>query len=158
MTCAVWGPLNKTIVVGYSDGKISLFDYESGKVLKTITGHDLSIKKMQVNSRNDMFITASEDKTAGLFNMRTLEKLKTFKISEIVNTAAFHPTKRHVLVGGGQASNATQTGSKETFQAVHFFHSIFEKPIGAVKAHFSPVNAIAVSPDGKSYASGGEDG
>jgi len=27
-----------------------------------------------------------------------------------------------------------------------------------VKGHFGPINTIAIHPDGKSYASGGEDG
>jgi WD40 repeat protein len=41
---------------------------------------------------------------------------------------------------------------------VRFFHSIFEDEIARCKGHFGPINTLAWSPDGKSFASGGEDG
>lgn len=161
MTCGVWGPLNETIVVGYSDGSIRLFHVKSGKVLKMINGddaHTSNINKIQLNKRGDMFITASDDKTAALYNLRTFQKIKTYPYSEIVNTAAISPLKKHILLGGGRASTATTTGKKDTYNAVHFYHTIFENEVGNIKAHFSPINIIAISPDGKSFASGGEDG
>lgn len=33
-TCAVWGPLNKTIYVGTKSGKLQIIDVGSGMVLK----------------------------------------------------------------------------------------------------------------------------
>ncbi|KAJ2298209.1 translation initiation factor eIF3 subunit, partial [Coemansia sp. RSA 2706] len=30
--------------------------------------------------------------------------------------------------------------------------------VGTVKGHFGPINTLAVQPDGKGFASGGEDG
>ena len=41
---------------------------------------------------------------------------------------------------------------------MRFFNYIFEEELGAVQGHFGPVNTISFSPDGQSYASGGEDG
>jgi len=35
---------------------------------------------------------------------------------------------------------------------------IFMEEIGSVRGHFGPVNAIAIHPDGRSFATGGEDG
>jgi len=35
---------------------------------------------------------------------------------------------------------------------------VYEEEIGTVKGHFGPIHALAFSPDGKSYVSGGEDG
>ena len=39
-----------------------------------------------------------------------------------------------------------------------FFHMIYEEEFGRVKGHFGPINALAIHPYGKSYASGSEDG
>jgi len=41
---------------------------------------------------------------------------------------------------------------------VRFFHLIFEEELGSVQGHFGPVNTLSYSPDGKGFASGGEDG
>ena len=43
--------------------------------------------------------------------------------------------------------------------AVIFIHiQILEEELGRVKGHFGPINTLAFQPDGKGYASGGEDG
>jgi len=41
---------------------------------------------------------------------------------------------------------------------VRFFHSIFGEELGSILGHFGPVNCLTFSPDGRSFASGGEDG
>lgn len=39
-----------------------------------------------------------------------------------------------------------------------FAPQIYEEEIGGIRGHFGPVNALAISPDGRSFVSGGEDG
>jgi translation initiation factor 3 subunit I len=84
------------------------------------------------------------------------------------------------LLGGGQeAMSVTTTSIRQGKFETRFWHKIFEEEVGRVKGHFGPVNTqvifliwwnsmltiffchfcrIAVSPTGKCYASGGEDG
>ena len=49
-----------------------------------------------------MFISASKDTTAKLWDMDQLEDKKTYKTERPVNSAAISPNKDHVVLGGGQ--------------------------------------------------------
>ena len=67
--------------------------------------------------------------------------------------------KEFVILGGGQdARDVTTTSASEGKFEARFHHKIFEEEIGRVKGHFGPLNCVAVSPQGTSYVSGGEDG
>ena len=54
--------------------------------------------------------------------------------------------------------DVTNTSSRQGKFEARFYHKIFEDEIGRVKGHFGPLNTIAVDPQGRGYASGGEDG
>lgn len=94
-----------------------------------------------------------------IFDADTLKHLKTYKTERPVNSAAISPTSDHVVLGGGQeAMDVTTTAARAGKFEARFFHLIFEEEFGRVKGHFGPINSITFHPDGKSYASGGEDG
>ena len=54
--------------------------------------------------------------------------------------------------------SVTTTSGKAGKFETKFFHLVYETEFGIVKGHFGPINAIAINPDGRSYASGAEDG
>jgi translation initiation factor 3 subunit I len=54
--------------------------------------------------------------------------------------------------------NVTTTSSSSGKFESQFFHMLYEEEFGRVKGHFGPINHIAVHPQGKSFASGSEDG
>jgi translation initiation factor 3 subunit I len=85
--------------------------------------------------------------------------LKTYEPERPVNAAVLSPIFDHVIVGGGQdAMSVTLTSSKAGKFESKIFHKIFGEEIGGIKGHFGPINALAISPDGRSFSSGGEDG
>ena len=51
-----------------------------------------------------MFISASKDSTAKLWDMDTLQDKKTYKTERPVNSASISPNKDHVVLGGGQVN------------------------------------------------------
>ena len=85
--------------------------------------------------------------------------MKTYSTERPVNSAAISPLFDHVVLGGGQeAMEVTTTASESGKFESRFFHLIFEEEFARLKGHFGPIQSLAFHPDGKSYASGGEDG
>jgi len=54
-------------------------------------------------------------------------------------------------------SVTTTSGKVGKFETC-FFHLVYEEEFGSVKGHFGPINALAINPNGRCYASGAEDG
>lgn len=130
-----------------------------GKEITSVKDHTLGIQDMQMSHDGTMFVTASKDTNAKLFDSDTLACLKTYKTERPVNSAAISPIYEHVVLGGGQeAMDVTTTSTRSGKFDSRFFHLIYEEEFARVKGHFGPINSLAFHPDGKSYATGGEDG
>uniref|UniRef100_K3WT70 Eukaryotic translation initiation factor 3 subunit I n=1 Tax=Globisporangium ultimum (strain ATCC 200006 / CBS 805.95 / DAOM BR144) TaxID=431595 RepID=K3WT70_GLOUD len=159
ITGAYWMPLNKAIMTTGGDGTVKLFDPKTGKLLSSHQIHTGEITNVSFNKSKTLAITSSKDNTAKLLDVETLKVLKTYETDRPVNSAAISPIKEHVVLGGGQEamSVTTTSGRVGKFEA-RFFHMVFQEEFGRVKGHFGPINTISFHPDGKSYASGAEDG
>ncbi|KAI8929438.1 WD40-repeat-containing domain protein [Entophlyctis helioformis] len=158
-TFALWGHLNKTIITGHVDGSITIWDPTTGDIINSAKPHSGLIQDMQFNRDKGCFITASKDHSALVIDANTLEVLKRYETTRPVNAAAISPIRPHIMLGGGQdAMNVTMTSAKQGKFEVRFYHLVFEEEIARVKGHFGPINTLAFHPDGKSFASGGEDG
>lgn len=159
ITGVYWMPLNKAIMSTGGDGTIKLFDPKTGKLISSHQIHTGEIMNVAFNKTKTLMITASKDNTAKLLDVETLQVLKTYETDRPVNSAAISPIKDHVVLGGGQEamSVTTTSGRVGKFEA-RFFHMIFQEEFARVKGHFGPINTISFHPDGKSYASGAEDG
>lgn len=156
---AVWGPLDESIITGHENGDLIKWDAKTGEELRRSKDHSKAINDVQISKDQTMAITASKDCSAKLFDVDEFTVVKQFKTERPVNSAAISPLKPHVLLGGGQeAMSVTTTSGKVGKFDARFFHMIFEEELGRVKGHFGPINTVAFHPDGKGYASGGEDG
>jgi translation initiation factor 3 subunit I len=159
-TCLAWSNLNRHIIAGFDSGMIIKYDAETGKELfRTSAIHEDRVNRLNFNADKTLFITASKDTTSKLVDPETMEVIKIFRTDRPVNGAVINPIKPHVLVGGGQdAMSVTVTAANQGKFETRFFHSIYEEEFGRVKGHFGPINAIAIHPQGTSFASGSEDG
>jgi len=156
---AEWGALNQYIVTANADGTVRKWNVETGKEEARVVAHTKEVRCLQFSPDKTMFATASGDKTAKLFDARSFKVIKTYKSDRPLNAVSVSPLGTHVIVGGGQdAMNVTVTSSKVGHFQVDFFHMVYQEYMGNVKGHFGPVNTLSFSPDGKGYASGGEDG
>nr|QEX51220.1 eukaryotic translation initiation factor 3 subunit I-like isoform X1 [Cymbidium ensifolium] len=159
---AVWGPLNKTIISAGEDAAIRIWDSETGQLLKESDkeiGHQKTVTSLVKSADGSHFLTGSLDKSAKLWDSRTLTLIKTYVTERPVNACAISPLLDHVVIGGGQeASAVTRTDHRAGKFEAKFFHKILQEEIGGVKGHFGPINSLAFNPDGRSFSSGGEDG
>ena len=141
----------------YGDGSIRVFDSTTGKETKCIKPHSASVNSIQFSKDLTMFITASKDTTAKIFDAKTLQCIRTIKSDCPLNAAAFSPLFQHCMVGGGLDASLVTTHRGGHFE-VDFYNMVYGDYLGHVKGHFGPVNALAFSPNGKMFASGGEEG
>ncbi|KAK9844159.1 hypothetical protein WJX81_006442 [Elliptochloris bilobata] len=151
--------VNATLISAGEDGFVRRWDVETGKLKLESKIHAGSIADLQMSTDGTHFVTASFDNMSKLVDTQTLEVLKTYATDRPANSAALSPIFDHVLIGGGQeASQVTTTSSRAGKFESRFFHKIFTEEFGSVRGHFGPINACAFSPDGRSFATGGEDG
>uniref|UniRef100_A0A7I2YQI6 Eukaryotic translation initiation factor 3 subunit I n=1 Tax=Homo sapiens TaxID=9606 RepID=A0A7I2YQI6_HUMAN len=113
ITSAVWGPLGECIIAGHESGELNQYSAKSGEVLVNVKEHSRQINDIQLSRDMTMFVTASKDNTAKLFDSTTLEHQKTFRTERPVNSAALSPNYDHVVLGGGQeAMDVTTTSTR----------------------------------------------
>jgi len=70
--------------------------------MRTERPHTGQIMDLQTNKDLTFLISSSKDCTAKLFDIETLEHIKTYTTERPVNSAAISPLKDHVILGGGQ--------------------------------------------------------
>lgn len=156
---ALWSPLNDLIYTACEDGTIRVWSVESGECINTVKVHQNKINSMQFSKDKTMLITASSDMTCNVIDAKSLEVQRSFKTERPLNAAAFSPIFNHIILGGGQeAQNVTVTKAAAGHFEVDFMHVVYGEYLGCIKGHFGPVNTLAFSPNGHSFASGGEDG
>ncbi|KAG7670746.1 hypothetical protein Ndes2526B_g01501 [Nannochloris sp. 'desiccata'] len=154
-----WTDLNRSLLSASEDGYVRRWDVETGKLLEEVQLHEKTIQDMQMSADGTHFVTASVDRCAKLVDTQSLEVLKTYPSQVPVNSAAISPIFDHVLIGGGQdAASVTTTAGRAGHFEARFFQKLYEDEFANVSGHFGPINSVAFSPDGTTFASGGEEG
>jgi len=156
---AAWGPLNKTIVTANEDGRVVIYDTRHGGIVNVINDAQKAVMHIAFNNTGTMFIAASRDGFARLYDSTSYALLKVYNTGRPINAVSISPLREEVILGGGQSADTVTTSRVDKNQFnVRFFHLIFTDEIGSIQGHFGPVNALSFSPDGEGFASGGEDG
>lgn len=154
-----WTYLNEHIFVSMDNGTMRLYSPETGNLAHEIVAHEKKVNRVQFNREKTLALTSSADFTSKLYDAVHWKHLYTYKTDRPVNDAVISETKDHILLGGGQeAMSVTTTSGKVGKFETRFFHLVYQEEFGCVKGHFGPINALAINPNGRNYASGAEDG
>ncbi|CAD7929263.1 unnamed protein product [Amoebophrya sp. A25] len=163
-TSVKWGPFDETLISIHEEGTFCVWDISHKALIKVVDAHQQPIKSLQFNDNRTLMLTASRDKTVKLWETQEYGCLKKYTSNRPFNDAVISPLyqdpvnpKFQIIAGGGvEAREVTQT-TEGGFESV-IFNMVLEEEIGTIKGHFGPMNCIAISPDGRSYVTGGEEG
>ncbi|XP_037601032.1 eukaryotic translation initiation factor 3 subunit I-like [Cebus imitator] len=78
ITSAVCSPLGESIIAGHESGELNQYSAKSGEVLVNVKEHSQQISDTHLSRDMTMFVTASKDNTAKLFDSTALQHQKTF--------------------------------------------------------------------------------
>jgi len=150
-TCVMsvaFSPAGSVLASGSTDMKVSLWQVESGELLRTCVGHTDAVWDVDFSPDGEILASGSKDGTVRLWKVADGTSLCILKAHEGgVHGVAFSPD------GGTLASGA--------YEAYDGTVCLWRVPDGtrlrSLEGHSDKVSSVAFSPDGKILASGAHD-
>ena len=163
-----WGNLNKTLYVATLKGYMQILDLLTRDQATSKRVHKDQIISFCFTPDRLFLFTCSRDETYCMIDPETLETITAYNfhsnISRAIAVSPLYlpnskPTQRyHIVVGGGQDEKEVTTSRKKGGFEIKIVNYITSEELAEVKGHFGPVHTLTFSPNGKSFASGSEDG
>jgi len=128
------GAMDGGVMVAMEDGRVMILDPSDGDVLEEEAVHAKQVNRISFNKEKTLLFTASADCMAKMVDAETLETLVTYETDRPVNAIVAHPSKDHVLLGGGQdAMSVTTTSGRVGKFECRFFEAIYNREVGRIK-------------------------
>ena len=156
------------LVSGGMDGKIKVWRVEDMSLVKTLAGHDASIKSVRIHPRNKCIASASVaqeevnrmDNSIKIWDFETGDLIHTLTFPLGMEAVDFSPDGNY-LAGGGREGFHNNDSDEE--QGHFYFYNIPEDPINQpiMQVHKEPVfrsEYLHFSNDGSMLVSSHEDG
>ncbi len=143
--------LNAYIVMGSSNGMISVWDIKNGEIIATWKAHSESVNSVAVTPDEQFVISGSDDKTIKIWK---LPKNKNITDITLVRTLTGHTD---VVDGVAIAPNGQILASGSWDGTIKIWNLSSGELLQTLEGHTEIVNAIAISPDGQFLASGSKD-
>jgi WD40 repeat protein len=142
----------KRALTGGMDNSARLWDIDTGKELKKLTGHTSWVWSVAFSPNETHALTAgSLDKTMRLWDLQTGKEERKYEgHTGRVYGAAFSPDGKHVLSGGSE-----KIGAEEKNSNLRLYEIDTGKEVRKYEGHTGWVWKVLFSPDGKRIASAG---
>jgi len=178
-------PSGKMIAAGFSNGKIQLFDVETGKEICALVGHQQYLTTLAFSSDEQTLASGCFDGTLRLWDVRTGKEIKSLKQNRSVpNSVTFTHDDKAVIavcntelkvwetatgkeiasrsIGLGRPVLALSPDGKtlatvDVQPVIHLWETQTWQEKAAIKGHGNVVRSLAYSPDGTHLASGSLD-
>lgn len=176
------------IVTGGKENKLRIFDlYRPDAPAMELLGHEGMIKAVVWDEQHHAVLSAGEDATVRIWDLRTMRESGAIKCESPVSTMTLSSDGQYVSWAAGKTANFWKPDSsfedvktiatKENTSSVslHPSHTKFvagsdedlwvriydfesEQVSEVYKGHHGPLHTVSYSPDGEIYATGSEDG
>ncbi|HEX5272062.1 MAG TPA: WD40 repeat domain-containing protein [Gemmataceae bacterium] len=141
-----FSPDGKVLASAGFDNTVRLWEYPSGKELRTITGHTGPVYSVSFSPDGKTIASSSHDQTIRLSNVADGKLVREIKgHAGIVDSVAYSPDGK--LLASGSAD-----------KSVRLWNPADGKEVKKLGDHANSVYWVAFSPDGKTLASAGADG
>jgi len=127
------------------DKTARVWDLEAREERHRLTGHDELVTSAAFSSDGSLAMTAASDHSLRFWNARTGQLVDVLRIPADISATAIDPGFRLVVQAGWDGR-------------VQFFDARSGELLERLDAHRASVMSIALSPDGRTFASGGMDG
>src|SRR5690606_16462452 len=88
------------LAIGERSGKISIFSFDSQKVIETLAFHNKPVFDLKYLSRKNELIASSEDGTVSVWSLKTFKKIHHLDISnQTVRVIAIDPLEANITFG-----------------------------------------------------------
>jgi len=130
---------------GVEDNTVKLWEVESGKEIRTLTGHTDDVFSVHFSPDGKCLASGSWDNTVKLWEVESGKEIRTLTgHTDYVYSVSFSPDGKYIASGSGD--NTVKLWEVKT-----------GKEIKTLTGHKSGVNSVNFSPDGKYLASGSND-
>ena len=157
-----WHPDGRTLASGGEDNLVILWDVESGQAVASLEGHTETVYSLAWHPDGRTLASGGEDGRVILWDVESGEKVPILEGWESwgylfgVRSVAWHPDGRTLAAGGGEGRVILwDVESRETVATLEGHTDWVQDLVGAA---FPLVSNVVWHPDGRTLASGGEDG
>jgi serine/threonine protein kinase/outer membrane protein assembly factor BamB len=179
-------PDGKRIVNGENDGKVNVWDVDTGQRALILRGHTNVVTSVAVSPDGKRIVSGSADQTVKVWDAETGQETRTFRgHTNVVTSVALSPDGKRIVSGsldgtvivwdaatGAEAltldghpsakSLAWSPDSKRIVSglsdgSINVWDADTGKRVRRLQAHISSVTSVALSPDGKRIVSASDD-
>jgi WD40 repeat protein len=154
--CLALGPDGETLASAGRDGTVRLWRLSDGSAAATLTGHCDSVTALALSPDGTILASGGEDCTVRLWRLPDGRALRTLTAhTEPVNCLAITPDGR--LLASGSGSFHPEYAPEDGDYTVRLWSLPSGRAVRTLTGHRNWVNCLAISPDGRTLASGGSE-
>ena len=145
VTAVVFSPDGRWVASGSFDDTIKIWDFETGRELRSFIGHSGAVKALACSTDGKWLASGGNDGTVRIWEVESGREIRNLDIHEgSIEAVAFSPDGRRIASGGsGNTIFIYDTGTG--------------KELAKLSDNVGSITALTFSPDGRLLASGSAD-